>query len=898
MYRMPTFAPGNGNTPRPHHKYMSLRGLALFLFFLIIGYPPVAVAQQMNLSQQDLSKIRVDQLSDAQIRQYLERAEAQDISDQQIESQATIRGMPRSEVSKLMTRIRRVRQSQGRRAGQQGRSRSATNTARSDSSQYTQRDSSLDEITEEERKIFGFDLFNNEELTFEPSLNLATPQNYQVGPGDELSVNIWGASRQSYTLDVNRDGTVTLDNLGPVYINGLIIDEAENKIINRLTEMYAGLRSDRERPANTFAEVSLGQVRSIKVNVVGEVRRPGTYTVSSLASAFNLLYLSGGPSTIGSFRNIEIEREGEVIATLDVYDYLVGSKRKNQVALQDQDIIRVVPYNTRIELVGEVKRPGYFEMKGQESLSEAIRFGGGFTAQAYTHRLKLTRKTSRAKRILDVAENEISELVPKNGDVVTVDSILNRFENRVEVLGAVFRPGEYALTEGMTVGQLVKKAEGLREDAFTSRALIYRKGEDLSTNVVSADLQGILTQRKPDIPLQREDVLRVYSVFDLEENFSVEINGEVQSAGEFPYMRGMTLEDLVAMAGGLKESASSARVEVARRMKGENLPVATDDHEDDSFVTAETFQFRVDRNLVLGEEDARFVLLPYDQVFVRRSPGYEEQRMVYVRGEVQYPGTYVLKNKNERISDVIVRAGGLTPYAYEQGSRLIRLNPAFYEERLVKEEILRDSLRALQYQRRLTNDEAAPGSPNQRARNTQTANERYAYEEEDFLDEEVVVVPKYKMEEEETQDIGIQLRAILAQPKSKYDLRLIDGDTLDIPRELETVKMTGELLYPIASRYDRNKSFKKYIADAGGFTKEADRGKAYIVYANGSADRTRRFLFFKNYPKVRPGAEIVVPERAERQRLSPQAWIGIGSGLTTLTLTVITIVDRLDRSNP
>ena len=876
---------------------MSLRGLALFLFFLIVGYPPVAVAQQMNLSQQDLSNVRVDQLSDAQIRQYLERAEAQNISDQQIESQATIRGMPRSEVSKLMTRIRRVRQSSGR--GQNnagGAGRSSASLAGQDSSQYTQRDASLDEITEEERKIFGFDLFNNEELTFEPSLNLATPQNYQVGPGDELSVNIWGASRQSYTLDVNRDGTVTLDNLGPVYINGLTIDEAENKIINRLTEMYAGLRGNRERPANTFAEVSLGQVRSIKVNVVGEVRRPGTYTVSSLASAFNLLYLSGGPSTIGSFRNIEIEREGEVIATLDVYDYLVGSQRKNQVALQDQDIIRVVPYNTRIELVGEVKRPGYFEMKGQESLSEAIRFGGGFTAQAYTHRLKLTRKTSRAKRILDVAENEISEIVPKNGDVVTIDSILNRFENRVEVLGAVFRPGEYALTEGMTVGQLVKKAEGLREDAFTSRALIYRKGEDLSTNVLSADLQGILTERKPDIPMQREDVLRVYSVFDLEENFSVEINGEVQSAGEFPYMRGMTLEDLVAMAGGLKESASSARVEVARRMKGENMQEIADEREDDSFVTAETFQFRVDRNLVLGEEDARFVLLPYDQVFVRRSPGYEEQRMVYVRGEVQYPGTYVLKNKSERISDVIARAGGLTPYAYEQGARLIRLNPAFYEERLIKEEILRDSLRALQYQQRLANT-ATPNNSGQRNRNTQTADERYLYDEGSLLEEETVVVPKYKIKETETQDIGIQLTGILAKPKSKYDLRLIDGDTLDIPRELETVKMTGELLYPIASRYDRNKSFKKYIADAGGFTKEADRRKAYIVYANGSADRTRSFLFFKNYPKVRPGAEIVVPERAERQRLSPQAWIGIGTGLTTLTITIITIVDRLDRSN-
>ena len=851
----------------------------------------------MNLSQRDLSDVRVDQLSDAQVRQYLERADAQNISDQQIESQAVIRGMPRSEVSKLMSRIRRVRQSGGRNQGQGGGMRGST-MAMDDTSQYSQRDASLDTISEEEQKIFGFNLFNNEELTFEPSQNLATPKNYQVGPGDELSVNIWGASQQNYVLNVSRDGTVTIDNLAPIYVNGLTIDEAENKIINRLTGIYAGLRNTRERPANTYADVSLGQVRSIKVNVVGEVRRPGTYTVSSLASAFNLLYLSGGPSEIGSFRNIEIERGGEVIALLDVYDYLVGGKKNSYIPLQDQDIIRVVPYDTRIELIGEVKRPGYFEMKGKESLKEAIRFGGGFTDKAYTHRLKLTRKTSRAKRILDVPEDEISTVMPVNGDVVSIDSILDRFENRVEVLGAVFRPGEYALTEGITVGQLIEKAEGLREDAFTSRALLYRKGEDLSLNVLSVDLQGVLTGRKVDIPLQREDMLRVYSIFDLEEEYSVEVDGEVQSPGEFPYMRGMTLEDLVAMAGGLKESASSARVEVARRVKGDTLK--NSEASGDSFQTAKTFQFRVDRNLVLGEADANFALLPYDKVYIRRSPGYEEQRSVYVRGEVQYPGTYVIQNKSERISDVVERAGGLTPYAYEEGARLIRLNPAFYEERSIKEEILRDSLKALQalqYQQSFdTQGDNRRRSTNSNVGSEQRYQNPYYTEEEFGLNETVVVVPKYKMEESETQGIGIKLANILSNPKSRYDLRLIDGDTLDIPRELETVKMTGELLYPISSRYDRNKGFKKYIADAGGFTKEADRRKAYIVYANGSADRTRSFLFFKNYPKVRPGAEIIVPVREERQRLSPQAWISIGTGLSTLTITIITIVDRLNRS--
>ncbi len=859
---------------------MSLRGLLIIFSLLFVSNLPSAWGQSTNLAQQDLSKVRVDQLSDAQISQYLERADAQGVTDQQIESQLTIRGMARSEVSKLMTRIRRLRQSGNRRQATQEGANNQVGAL--DDAMYSQRDSTLDTLTEEERKIFGFELFNNEELTFEPSINLATPQNYQVGPGDELSVNIWGASQQSYFLEVDRDGTVRVDNLGPIYVSGLTIDAAEEKIIKRLTEIYAGLRSKGGRSANTYAEVSLGQVRSIKVNVVGEVRRPGTYTVSSLASAFNLLYLSGGPSSIGSFRNIEIERAGQVIAKLDVYDYLVGGERDQYISLQDQDIVRVVPYNTRIELVGEVKRPGYYEMKEQESLAEAIRFGGNYTDQAYTYRLKLTRKTSRAKRILDVADDEINNVLPQNGDVVQIDSILDRFENRVEVLGSVFRPGEYALTEGMTVKQLIEKSEGLREDAFTSRALIYRKGDDLSSNIMSVDLHNILAGRAADVPLRREDVLRVYSIFDLEEEYTVAIEGEVQAAGEFPYMRGMTLKDLVALSGGLRESASNARVEVARRMKGGGEAAA--ESEDRSFQTAETFQFRVDNQLTLDEEEAGFVLLPYDQVFVRRSPGYEPQRTVYVRGEVAYPGTYVITNKDERISDAIERAGGLTPYAYEEGAKLIRRNPAFYEELIVQEEILRDSIRAARYQQQLNN------SLRQQAEGGFAA--APVYIDEGALEEEVVV-PKYKMEENETQSIGIELAQILRRSGSRFDLRLIDGDTINVPQELETVKMTGQLLYPVSSRYDDSKKFKSYIADAGGFSDNADRKRAYIVYADGSADQTRSFLFFKNYPKVRPGAEIVVPQRpAQSKAESTSVDINRSGNYYELRLQIVTLINQ------
>ena len=872
----------------------------LIVFFLTLPHFFSAVAQVSNLSQQDISQLRVDQLSDAQLRQYVERADAQGISDQEIESQALVRGMSSAEVSKLMSRIRNIRQTMGRsnRAATGGNTNA--NLSGTNGAPLSQRDSALDSLTSEERKIFGFTLFNNEELTFEPSLNLATPQNYQVGPGDELLVNIWGASRQTYNLEVDRGGVVSIDNLGPVYINGLTIEEAEEKIINRLAEIYAGLRDSRERPANTFAEVSLGQVRSIKVNVVGEVRRPGTYTVSSLASPFNLLYLAGGPSVIGSFRNIEIERNGQVIAEMDVYDYLVGNAGEDHfVSLQDQDIVRVIPYDTRIELSGQVKRPGYYEMKNDESLAEAIRFGGGFTDKAYTHLLRVIRNTSRAKRILDVSENEITTIMPQNGDIVSVDSILDRFENRVEIVGAIFRPGEYALTEGLTVAGLIKKAEGLREDAFATRGLIYRKGNDLATNVVSVDLQGILAGEKPDVPLQREDALRIYSVFDLEEEFNVSINGEVQSPGQVPYMRGMTLEDLVAIAGGLKESASQARVEVARRVKGDNDEVDRQDISDVNLATAETFQFEVDKFLELGEADSQFKLMPYDQVFVRRSPGYEEQQTVYIDGEVQYPGAYVITNKSERISDLINRAGGLTAYAYEEGAQLIRLNPAFEEEKSIKEEMLRDSLRALRYQARYNNALQQQNQISQGNGNQPRPVQQNVYVDEDLLEGDVEV-PKYKIGVPETQSIGIQLSDILKKPQSKYDLRLVPGDTLEIPRELETVRISGRLLYPIASRYDKSKTFKSYIADAGGFAEDADRRRSYVVYADGSADRTRSFLFFKNYPEIKPGAEIVIPREPPRQRLTAQAWIGIGSGLASIglaTATILTIINN-NRDRP
>ncbi len=871
---------------------MACRVAFILIIFFSFHQLPSALAQSSDLLQRDLTNTRADQISDEQLRRFVQYADERNLSDQQIEAAALSRNMTSIEVEKLMNRIRQIRSQGGRRTQQPNGSQKPLLTDSVRQQTQSQRDTSLEKaLTEEEKKVFGIELFNSSDLTFEPSLNMATPTNYQVGPGDELLVNIWGASRQSYSLEVNRNGTVVIDNLGPVYVNGLTIGEASQRILNRLTEIYSGLRDNPERPANTFAEVTLGQVRSIQVTIVGEVQKPGTYTLPSLATAFNALYLSGGPTFIGSFRDVEIVRNNEVVAQLDVYGLLVGGKNPQNIVLRDQDIIRVVPYEKRIELKGEVKRPGYYEMKADEPLSEAVRFSGGFTDEAYTNRLKVTRKTSRARRIEDVEEQALDAFMPNNGDVVQVDSILDRFENRVEIYGAIFRPGEYALQEKMTLMTLIQRAEGLREDAFSKRVLIYRKDDNLSAEVLSADLQSIQAGNATDIPLKREDIVRVLSLKDLEEEFTVEINGEVQAPGKFPFMYDMTLEDLIAMAGGMKESASKAKVEVARRIRQtENQGTNGGTNGDVALLkTAEILEFTIKEDLGIDPATAQFTLQPFDQVFIRRSPGYEEQQTVYVEGEALYPGKYAIKNKNERISDLIKRAGGLTSYAYTEGASLVRLNPAYFIEKAEKEEALRDSLKMLQYQKYFSdtnNNNSVNNSGNTAKRLTNTP-----------LQESILInqatVPRYKIIEPLTQNIGIDLEKIIERPGSRYDIRLLPGDTLMIPKELQTVRMSGELLYPVSSRFDRRKSFKNYISEAGGFTKEADKKRSYIIYANGSVDRTRSILFVKNYPEVKPGAEIIVPVKPPRPNLSPQAWIGIGSGLATLTLTIITILDRL-----
>jgi protein involved in polysaccharide export with SLBB domain len=813
-----------------------IRSLLLSLLLLLAASPAIA---QVDLSQTDFSTMRVDDLSDEQIIDFWAAAQARGLSMSDLEAMALSRGLSYSEVLKLRMRLRELEAEQragslAQRSARTGEdddfedgydpddpffvlleSRRAFMT-RSDSTlqDSSRADSTGADAEDGRKKIFGEDLFRSEDLTFAPTLNIPTPENYQVGPGDELIIDVWGANKMTYEVEVSREGNIVLENLGPIYINGLSIEEAERRIVSRLSQLYAGLSIEETSQGGTYADVSLGRVRSIRVHIIGEVMRPATYTLPSLATVINALYVSGGPNENGTYRRIQIIRGGGVHAEFDVYDFLVYGEQTGNIRLLDQDVVKVDPYLARVETEGELKRTMFFELKPGETLADLLRFAGSFTGEAYTELIHVHRTTGTERRLVDVAPNEFASVELKNGDQIFVDEVLDRFENRVFIRGAVYRQGEYELGGAQTVYGLIQKAQGLKGDALLSRAQIYRTREDMTTELIPFDLARVIQDpASSDILLRKDDVVVIPSMYELREDYFVEIDGSVQDPGRYPYMEAMTLEDLILMAQGLRSEASLLRVEVARRRTDAEV-LGSD------ATIAETFQFAVDPQFGLQDNGAEFVLQPFDQVFIRRSPGYVEQINVYVAGEVLYPGTYAIETKEDRVSDLIRRAGGLTPEAYPRGASLVRKNPE-------------------------------PGA------------------------------------------IGINLESILAEPGSMDDLLILNGDSIYIPPRLQTVRVSGAVFQPTLVRYVPGLTLKDYISRAGGTTNVADYKRAYVIYPNGSADRLRdRFLFFDHYPRIEPGAEIVVPTRPEGMRMSAQERILIASSIVSLAAVIATTISQ------
>lgn len=808
-----------------------------WLFILCILWVTMPVKAQSI--PQNLSNVNVSELTDVQIRSMLQQAQASGLTDSQLIQQAQDRGISADQLQALQRRIAAIRQTNAngtdlniRNGELQPRKLNSASDTLNNPTQITNRNNPS--------RIFGADLFRGGNTTFEPNLRLATPVNYILGPDDQLNINVYGSSLVNWKLDVSPEGNINIPGIGLLNVAGKTIEQATAAIKNKLSaNNYAIGRG-------TSVQVSLGNIRSIKVIIVGEVIKPGTYTLPSLATVFNALYSANGPNDNGSFRQIEIIRNNRIIRRLDIYDFLVKGDQKDNIGLQDQDIIRVPTYRIRVEMNGEVKHPALFEVLPGETLADVVRFAGGFTDQAYTSVIKVSQISDQQRRITDVVENDFKNYIPLRGDIYTVGRILDRYANRVTISGAVFRPGQYELQKGLTLTQLIQKAAGLKEDAFTGTATITRLKPDNTTEIVSFNLSDIINKSAADIPLQREDVVNISSIFDLRDQYRVSIKGEVRHPGEFAYADSMSVADLIIDAGGFAEGASAKRIEVARRVSNSDPTSKT------SFV-AQVFSVNVDAQLKNGE--AAFKLKPFDIVSVYTLPGYEMQRTVKIEGEVLYPGYYTIRKKNEKISDIVTRAGGISASADVDGGTLIR-----------------DNISILGIDKNKT-DVAAIAAD--RTENLQRLKQSYK-----DSSNTTIYAPR-------NNHVGIDLKTILNKPGSNIDLIMEDGDIIRIPKQQQVVRVNGEVLYPSAVVYNSDKTFKGYVLNAGGYAPGALKRGAYIVYPNGTVKGTRKFLFWNSHPIVKPGSEIYVPKKPERKGNVGQEILAYATGLASIVAILV-----------
>ena len=689
-------------------------------------------------------------------------------------------------------------------------------------------DSLLDSMKEQGgRKVFGRDIFNNKELTFEPNMNIATPQNYRLGPGDAVFVDIYGASQKSIQATVTPDGTIVLEGFGPVDVSGLTVAQANARLRATLGARYSSSK----------IRLTVGQTKTIMVNVMGEVMAPGTYTLSAFASVFHALYMAGGTNDIGTLRNIKVYRNNKLVTTVDIYDYILNGKLKGNVRLADNDVIVVGPYDCLVNVTGKVKRPMFYEMKKSESVGTVLKYAGGFTGDAYKKSVKVIRKAGSKYSIFNVGEFDVNTFKVEDEDSISIDSVIPRYSNMVEIKGAVFRPGMYQVGGEITgVRSLLEHADGVTEDAFLQHAVMHRMKFDRTLEVIQVDVEGIMSGRVADIPLKNEDVLYIPSKKDLLENQTLTIHGEVLYPGKYSFADNTTVEDLIIQAGGLTDAASMMKVDVSRRIADPHATEFTD-------TIARTYSFKLKDGFVIDGTPG-FVLKPYDEVYVRTSPGFSEQKNVLVQGEIMFSGTYTLSKKNQRLSELIKEAGGLTNTAYARGARLERrLTP---EERARMETILR-----------MVKSQSGSG---------------------DTLDIR-------KLDIRDTYSVGIQLDKALEEPGSNYDVVLRQGDRIYIPEYTNTVKISGDVMYPNTVAYREGKGVKYYVDKAGGWGNRAKKSRAYIVYMNGTVAQVGRGV------KPEPGCEIVVPTKPEGRKMSTGEIVSIASGSASIAAMIATIAN-------
>lgn len=788
------------------------------------------------------------QMSEEKIIQYVQEQQEKGVSQEQIVFDLNRKGVTVQQLREMRTKYENGHQhginqssdalidSHSRERQEMGNQVEADNFRQMiDESSYLFQNTEKDSVVFV-KKIYGHDLFKGKAMTFEPSSNLATPQNYRLGPGDEVIIDIWGASQSTVRETISPDGVVMVQDLGPLYLNGKTIKEANSYVMKAFGQIYSGLDGDN---SSSSISLSLGQNRSVLVNVMGEVENPGTYQVSSFATVFNAIYMAGGVSDLGSMRNIKLVRNNRTVATVDMYDYLKNGQVDDDIRLEDNDAVIVSAHSILVTIDGRIRRPMSYEMKENESVSQLIDYAGGLESDAYRGDVRLIRMGKFQREIFTIEKDRQAGFMLMDGDSLYVDSIQSTFSNMSEVRGAVYRPGMFQIGEGIsTVRQLVEAAGGLREDAFPSRALLNRTNPDKTLTNLSIDIVGIMNGTSDDVQLRNDDVLHVPSLFDMGEVKTFGIFGEVMFPGTYKYADNTTIEDLILQAGGLKEDASLAKIDVIRHNLDKKASVISD-------TLSQVFSFQIDENLAINDNDFR--LKPYDEVYVRRSPGYSSNRRVLVEGEVAFPGFYSLSTNNEKLSDIITRVGDFAAEAYIEGARLERTM-----------------------------------TPDERARMKELA--------EIISAKDSIALAKTieKISTETTFNVGINLKAALDKPGCSDDIVLRDGDRIIIPSFTNTVKVNGEVMFSNTVPYIKGKRLKYYVNKAGGYTQRAKKMKSYVVYMNGSVMRAG-----KNSKLVQPGCEVVIPARQQHEAIKTTEILSLGSTSASLATVVLALANLL-----
>jgi len=776
------------------------------------------------------SSINVNSLSDTQIGQIQQRIKENNLSLSQAIELAKAKGATQLQINQLTQRLNSVETGTTDNVDLENKNLDVENSISHEKALSVKKELPNSQTN---NNLFGYSLFNKKNLTFQPSSDIPVSDDYSIEPGDEITIIIWGASQQTYALTVNKNGNINIPNIGPVRVSGINFSKISETIKKRLTSIYNGMLG--EKP-NTFAEINVIGASPIQVNIIGEAFAPGTYTIPATASAFNALYLSGGPNNNGSFRNINILRDNKLYKTIDVYDYLINGKTSENISLRNQDIIYIPAYLKRVETMGAFKRNKIFEMKSDEDFNQLIKFAGGFKPDASIDKIMITRIQDDQYNLIDLKKSQFSSFQMKNGDIVYSKSSLNRFNNRLTITGAILRPGTYGLTEGMKLSELITKAGGVLPEYFKHRGLIIRLDDQYFPTTIPFDINEILDGEK-DIPLHKEDRVIIKNIFDIGEKKTVQINGEVMNPGEYTFNRNLSIEDLIFMAGGLKEAASNSHIEIARRNSYASA---------DSVINnmASIYRIKINRDLKIKDKDKKFILLPFDQVYVRRAPSYQSQQNVTITGEVKYPGVYSINSKNEKISDLIIRAGGLLPSASSEGATL--------ERNIMAQNKYKQQLKSI----------------------------KNIEENDSTIDINIETNPK----------LELRLSEIMKNPGISYDYLLKEGDHITVPQKSDEIWVNGEVLNPMGLAFENGRGVKYYIKNSGGLSSNAKKGKIYVVYGNGVSKATSSRIFWKKYPSIKPGCQIIVPKKPERTGDNTTKYLSIASTFASLAVAIAAVL--------